>query len=294
MYVICGATGNTGTITARQLLKNGKQVRVIGRDAEKLKSLVEQGAEAAVGSLEDNDFVKQALSNATAAYLMIPPNFAAGDFRAYQKKVGQNLAAAAKSSGLKHAVTLSSIGGDLDAGTGPVLGLHWMEEALNAVPDLNVLHLRPTFFMENLFSNIPLIKGNGMNGMPAPGDVPMTMIATKDIGDYAAKRLLALDFTGSDFQDLVGPPEITMSAATTLLGKAIGKSELPYVQFSYEDAKQGMIGSGLSEQFADLYIELYKGFASGTIKSARPRDAESTTPTTFEEFSKTFAAVYNS
>jgi uncharacterized protein YbjT (DUF2867 family) len=293
MYAICGATGNTGKNIAETLLKHGKKVRVIGRDAAKLKSLIDLGAEAAIGSLEDPSFVKQAFSGAEVAYLMIPPNFMVDDFRAYQKKVVENLAAAVKEADLKYAVTLSSVGGDRDAGTGPVLGLHWLEEALNKISSLNALHLRPAFFMENLLSNIPLIKTMGIIGSVSPGDAPMTMIASKDIGNYAAKRLLALDFSGKNFQDLLGPREITMNEVAAALGKAIGKPDLPYVTFSYEDAKQGMLAGGLKEDMVDLYLELYKGFGSGIVKPARPRDKESTTPTTIEEFSKTFAAAYS-
>jgi uncharacterized protein YbjT (DUF2867 family) len=293
MYAICGAAGNTGKNVAETLLKHGKKVRAIGRDAAKLQSLVDLGAEAAIGSLEDPSFVKRAFSGAEAVYLMIPPNLVVDDFRAYQRKVGENLAAAVKENGVKYAVTLSSIGADRDSGTGPVLGLHWLEEALNIIPGLNVLHLRPTFFMENMLTNISMIKYMNILGSTSPGDALTTMIASKDIGDYAAKRLLALDFSGKDFQDLLGPREISMNEVAAALGKAIGKPDLPYVTFSYEDAKQGMIAGGLKEGMVDLYLELGKGFATGVVKPSRPRDKKSTTPTTIEDFSKAFAAAYN-
>jgi uncharacterized protein YbjT (DUF2867 family) len=293
MYVICGATGNTGKLIAEALLKQGKKVRVIGRDAAKLRSLVDLGAEAAVGSLENASFVKQAFSRAEAAYLMIPPNFVVDDFRSYQRRIGEDLAEAVKENHIKFVVTLSSMGGDRDSGTGPVLGLHWLEEALNKISGLNVLHLRPTFFMENLYMNIPVIKKMGIIASVATGDDPMTMIASKDIAAYAAKRLLALNFTGKDFQDLLGPGEITMNEVTEVLGKAIGKPDLPFVTISYEDAKKGMLSSGLREIMVDLYLELNKGFETGIVKPCRPRNSESTTPTTIEEFSKTFAAVYH-
>lgn len=293
MYAVCGASGHTGRIIAESLLKQNKKVRVLGRDKAKLQDLINLGAEAYTGSLEDYDFVKRAFKGIEAAYLMIPPNMAVDDFRAYQKKVGKNLADAVNENGVNYVVVLSSIGGDLNAGTGPVLGLHWLEEELNKIDGLNALYLRPTFFMENLFGNIPVIKGFGVNSMPAPGDAPMTMIATQDIGNYAAKRLLALDFSGKDFQDLLGPREITMNEITQALGRAIGKPDLPYVSVTYDDLKQGMLAGGIREGMVDLYVELYKGFADGTVKPGRPRSKESTTPTTIDEFSKTFAAVYN-
>ncbi|MBU1638130.1 NmrA family NAD(P)-binding protein [bacterium] len=293
MYAVCGATGNTGRIVAEFLLKQGKQVRAIGRDAVKLQSLVDQGAEACVGSLEDLDFVKQTFAGAKAAYLMIPPNMAADDFRGYQRKVVGVLSKAIKAARIKHAVSLSSIGANHPVGTGVIVGLHDLEMALNNLDSLNVLHLRAAFFMENFFMNIGLIKNMGINGMPASGEIPMPVIASQDIGAYAAKRLAALDFSGSSYQYLLGERDISMKEVTSVLGKAIGKPDLSYVQFPLEQAKQGMIGAGVKPNLAELYIEMYRGAAEGKLMPEKPRDAESTTPTSLEEFSKTFAAVYN-
>ena len=293
MYAVCGASGNTGRIVAETLLENGKKVRVLGRDKAKLQGLIEKGAEACIGSLEDLDFVKRAFTGVEAAYLMIPPNLAAENFYDYQRKVVEVLSEAVKECGIKYAVVLSSMGADLDSENGPVLGLHWLEQALNKIDGLNALYMRPTFFMENLFGNIPVIKNMGVNGMPEAGDTPIAMIATKDIGDYAAKRLLALDFKGKDFQDLLGPRDFTMDEITQTLGKAIGKPDLPYVTVSYDDMKQGMLAGGLRADIADLLLELHKSYDAGMIKPGRPRDKHSSTPTTIDEFSKTFAVVYN-
>ena len=62
MYVITGATGNTGRAVAEILLAAGKPVRVIGRSEDKLKALADKGAETAVGSLEDEGFLVEAFN----------------------------------------------------------------------------------------------------------------------------------------------------------------------------------------------------------------------------------------
>ncbi len=292
MYAVCGATGNTGRIVADSLLKQGKKVRVLGRDKAKLQSFVDQGAEAFVGSLKDLDFVKSAFTGVNAVYLMIPVDMATDNFLAYQSQIATVFRDAIKATGVKYAVVLSSIGANHPSGTGVIVGLHGLEQELNKIDSLNVLHMRPAFFMENFFMNIDLIKGMGINGMPVDADAAMPMIATQDIGHYAAKRLSALDFSGSSFQDLLGERDLCMNDATAILGKAIGEPDLSFTQFPLEDAKQGMIGAGIKPDLAELYIEMYKGASEGKLIPERPRDSESTTPTTLEEFSKAFAVVY--
>jgi uncharacterized protein YbjT (DUF2867 family) len=82
MYVVTGATGNTGRVVAETLLAKGKRVRVIGRSAQNLQSLVEKGAEAFVGSVADSSATLRAFQGAQAVYVMIPPSYTAQDFRA--------------------------------------------------------------------------------------------------------------------------------------------------------------------------------------------------------------------
>lgn len=120
------------------------------------------------------------------------------------------------------------------------------------------------------------------------------MIATRDIGAYAGDRLSKLDFSGKSVSDLLGERDLTMTEATAVLGKAIGKPELPYVQFGYEDAIQGMVQAGISPDVAKSYAEMGKAFDEGLIPPVR-RTSQNTTSTSLEEFAKNvFAPAYNS
>ena len=139
-------------------------------------------------------------------------------------------------------MNLSSIGAELPGGTGPIAGLYRQEQRLNQITGLNILHLRPCSFMENQFWSIPIIKASGINGSASPGNYPMPMVATKDIGEKAADFLEHLNFKGKEAFDFAGPQEYTLVEVTAALGKAIGKPDLAYVQFSLEDAKKGMLG----------------------------------------------------
>lgn len=293
MYAITGATGHTGRIIAEALLKAGKKVRVLGRDAAKLKGLTDKGAEAVVGNVEDAAFLTKAFGGVEAAYILIPPNLQAPDILAYQAKIGEAQVKALREAGVKYAVHLSSIGAHTPVGTGPVAGLFYQERRLNKLPDTHVLHLRPGYFMENVLGSIGMIKGMGINGGPLSPDVKMGFTATRDIGNYAAKRLLALDFTGKEVQELIGARDMTPQEFTSALGAAIGKADLKWVQFPPADAFHAMQGMGVSASMAQSFVDLSKFISEGG-GNVVIRDAENTTPTTGEQFAKeVFAPAYN-
>lgn len=292
MYVVSGATGHTGKIVAESLLARGQKVRVIGRDAERLQHFVRLGAEPFVGSLEDADAVARAFAGAQAVYAMIPPSMRAEGFRSYQNRVAEAMISAIRMNEVKHVVALSSVGAELPDKTGPVAGLHDFEQKLNTLDGVNVLVLRPGFFMENAIFTIRLIKSMGFDGGATKADVPVPMIATRDIGAYAARRLLALDFSGKSVQELHGPRDVTMRESARILGAAIGKPDLNYVEFSYDDAVNGMTQMGLPREIAESFTELSRATNEGLVKFHRPRTALTATPTTLEEFAPDFAAAY--
>ncbi len=293
MYAIIGASGNTGRIIAETLLTHGKSVRVIARDAAKLQPLAEQGAELFPGDSSDASFLTQALSGVTAVYTLTPLNPHAEDFRAFQNSVGSAVAQAISATGVRYVVNLSSLGAHLSEGTGPILGLHDQEKRLNAVDGVNVLHLRPTYFMENLLGSISGIKQMGVLGTPLRVDISFPLIATPDIAAVAAARLLSLDFSGKQVLDLLGPRDYTLAEITPILGAAIDRPDLAYVQFPYEAAEQGMVAAGLSPDVARLMVELNRSINEGKAISGTQRRAENNTPTTIEQFAQTFAAVYH-
>lgn len=281
-YVVIGATGRTGHIVAQELLKDGHSVRAVGRSADKLEELAKLGAEAFTGDVTNADEMKRAFEGSEAAYVMIPPNFTASDFRKYQDEATDNFADAISTGGTKHVVSLSSVGANHAKGLGPVNGLFYLENQLDGIPDLNTLHLRAGFFMENLLGSIGMVKKLGVYGAATPASLPWPLIATSDIGHYAAHRLDALNFTGKNVQYLLGPRDVTGDEVASLLAKICSLDKVPYVQFSAEDLKKGMLGGGMSEHFADLFCELYEGFNSGLMDYHR--DAESTTNSKIEDF----------
>ncbi len=293
MYAIIGATGHIGSRVADILLNKGEKIRIIGRDISRLQQHVSRGAEPAVGDLKDTSFLTGAFKGVDAVFAMIPPDNAAPNFRAYQDVVGISIATAIRTAGVSHVVNLSSQGAELLRGTGPILGLHEQEVRLNTLHGVNVLHLRPTYFMENLLATVPLIHEQGFAGSAVRGDMKFAMIATADIADVAAGHLLARDFSGASVRDLLGQRDLSLQEAFTVIGRRIGILDLAYRQFTPEEFGQALIGMGMSRDMSRLFIEMSEALNRGLFAVNRPRNAENTTPTTIETFAGWFAEVYH-
>ena len=279
-YVILGASGNTGSIVADSLLSKGKNVRVVGRDAGRLQRFVSGGAEAFTADVSDAAALTKAFRGVRAAYLLLPPISSRED----QERESDAIAKAVKESGLLYAVYLSSYGAHVPEGTGPVTGLHSSEQKLNAISDLNVLHLRAAYFMENNLAAIDMIQKMGMFGHALLPELKMPMIATRDVGAYAGRRLLQLDFAGKQTREILGERDLTMTEAAAVIGRAIGKPDLRYVQFSYDQMEQGLTQMGFSPKKAAIYIEMFRAINEGIIAAQEPRSPENSTPTSFEKF----------
>ena len=292
MYIVTGATGNVGSRVADILLDSGKPVRVIGRSYDRLKSFITKGAMPYVGDMGDADFLIKAFRGATAVFSMIPRDMRSENIRSHYNKISRSTEKALKESGITHVVNLSSVGAHLPAKTGPIVGLHEHEERLNNILGLNVVHLRAAYFMENIMYNVDLIKRQGINGSALRGDLPMYMIHTRDIATAAAGYLKDLNFSGKTVRYLLGERNLTMAEITEILGKAIGKPGLRYVQFSYPDTEKAMIEMGLSKDVAHSYVEMSRSLNDGILSKGIRRTPERTTETSIEEFAKEFARIY--
>jgi uncharacterized protein YbjT (DUF2867 family) len=284
MYVITGATGNTGSVVARNLLSRNLKVRVIGRNATRLQSLAAEGAESFIADVTNGEALATAFAGAKAVYLMVPPDIANEDPRAYQVRVMDAAVQALEKSGVKHAVFLSSIGADKTEKTGPVVGLREFEQKLNKVAGLNVLHLRAGYFMENTLAQIGVIKMMGITAGPLRSDLKLPMIATQDIGAAAAEALLALNFKGQQTRELLGQRDLTMAEVASIIGIAIDQPGLGYVHAPDDQIRPALLQIGMSQNMANLILEMATALNSGHMRALENRSAQNTTPTSYETF----------
>jgi len=291
-YVVTGSLGNISKPLAQKLIDAGHSVTIISSKTEKTSQIEALGAKAAIGSVEDTGFLTKTFTGADAVYTMVPPNFGAVDWKKYIAGIGENYAAAIKAAGVKNVVDLSSIGAHMPDGCGPVSGLYFSEKALNGLDGVNVKHLRAGFFFQNFFGNIGMIKHLGIIGGNYGDGTTLTLVHTDDIADAAAEELLELSFKGKSIRYVIGDEKTTNQVAV-ILGKAIGKPELPWIDFKDEDTFAALVQAGLSEEIAENYAEMGAAMRSGEMTS----EYNSNKPTVFgktklEAFAPVFAAVY--
>jgi uncharacterized protein YbjT (DUF2867 family) len=292
MITIMGATGNTGRAIADALLAEGRAVRVLGRSAERLADLAARGAEVMVGDAADADHLTAAFRGAEAVYTLQPPNATAPDFPAYQDRVGEAIATAVARSGVRKVVMLSSVGADVESDNGPIAGLFRQEERLRAIPGIDLLILRPGYFLENLHSSLPLVRAQGILGGAFAPDLAFAATATRDIAAAAARSLVAVDFHGIEVRELLGPAPVTFAELAAILGERLGLPALPYVQFPYDGFAAALEQAGLSASVAGLYAEMAEGFNSGRVAPREGWTERTTTPTGFADFVGELVVTY--
>jgi uncharacterized protein YbjT (DUF2867 family) len=284
MYVVLGATGNTGSRVAEVLLRNGEKVRTLSRSRLRLAELERRGAEPFEGDIADAGALTKAFAGARAVYFMIPPNLGSTNYRAYQDQVTNAGAAALESARVRYAVTLSSVGAEQESSTGPIAGLHYMESRFSRISGLNAVHLRAGYFMENTLAQVNVIQNFGMMAGPVRGNLALPMIAARDIGETAAAALLKLDFSGQQTRELLGQRDISYDEAARIVGVAIGRSNLAYQQLPPDQVVQAMSQMGISKHMAELICEMSDSLNAGRIQALEARTAANTTPTSYETF----------
>ena len=284
MYAITGASGNTGRVVVEKLLAEGEKVRVIGRDTSRLIRLQQKGAEPFAADLTDAAALARAFEGARAAYVLVPPNLASAEVRAYQERVTDTLAAALEKAAVAYVVALSSFGADKAEKTGPVVGLHNLEQKLNGVANLNALYLRAGYFMENLLPQVSVIRNFGLVGGPLRADLRLPMIATRDIGSVTAELLRKPDFAGKEARELLGQRDLTYLEVTSVIGKAIARPNLAYMQLPAQQLKPTFVQMGMSSNMADLLLEMSEALNSGHMVALEARSERNSTPTSIETF----------
>jgi len=288
---LTGSLGNIGKPLAKLLIAAGHQVTVVSSKADKTAEIEALGAKAAIGSIADADFLTKAFTGADVVYTMVPPSFSEADNRKYVSNTAKNYAEAINKAGITRVVNLSSIGAHIDGGTGQISGNHDAEIILNGLENVAVKHVRAGFFYVNFFSNIGMIKQAGIMGSNYDASTRLIMVHPNDIAAAIAHELQE-PFTGKSVRYITSD-ERTMGEIASILGNAIGKPDLKWVEFTDEQALNGMLQAGLPPEPAKNFVEMGTAVRSGILWE--DYDAKNNKPTgkiKLEEFAKEFAEAY--
>jgi uncharacterized protein YbjT (DUF2867 family) len=262
MYVIAGATGNTGGAAARALLARRVPVRVIVRDPAK-GNWVAAGAEVAVADLKDVTALARAFAGAAAAYVLNPPAYSTDDLFGEAEAIAAAVWEAVRRSHLPKLVVLSSVGAQLSAGHGNIRTNSIFDARLRDL-DAAVTFVRPAYFMQNWSAAANAAAQDGvLPSFLTPLDRAIPMVSTADVGRVAAEAMLDTG-TGTRAIELAGPrpcsPNDAAAAFTKALGRPVKAVAVP------EAAWPGVLTqAGFSPRTITSWVELFRGFNSGHI-----------------------------
>lgn len=289
---VTGSLGNISRSLTQKLVAQEHEVSVISSNANKADDIRKLHATPLIGSLEDYEFVNRSFTGSDAVYLMIPPNFTAPDYKAFTITVGKNYARAIQETGISHVVNLSSSGSPL-AGQPPLINYQNLETFLDELPALNVLHLRPGGFYSNFYGSIGLIKYQGIIGNNFGDDINTVLSHPEDIADAAAEAFSTLAFTGKNVQYIISDT-LNGREMAQILGAAIGKPDLTWVQFADEQLLQGLMQNGFTKDAAQHYIvDMGIAIREGLLADHYAKHAKEVFGSrNFSVFAKEFAKVY--
>ncbi|MBK9308635.1 MAG: NmrA family NAD(P)-binding protein [Nitrospira sp.] len=267
MFVVLGATGNTGAVVAETLLGRKHPVRVVVRSNEKGVTWKAKGAEVAVASLDDVAALTRTFEGANGAYVLVPPNYGAEAWLGDQRSRMDRAAEAVKKSGVQHVVFLSSVGAQIATGTGPIQAARYGEQALGPVANTLTM-LRPCYFMENWAPVIGAAKAEGVLPTFIAPQAKIPMISTKDIGRIAAEQLIA-GGQGKQIVEMAGPEEYSPDQAASALSQTLGKT-VTAQQAPLSAVVPTFTSLGFSDEAARLFEEMYTAFSTGAIGYEHP------------------------
>lgn len=288
--VVTGSLGNISKPLTQELVQKGHSVTVISSRSIRTNDIEALGARAAIGSVEDVNFLTETLMDAGAVYCMNPPDFTAVDQIAYYQSVGACYAKAIEQSGIKRVVYLSSYGAHLPSGTGFITGSYKTEKILDAVPDLSLTHVRPTFFYYNLLRFIPMIKATGYIGSVYGGEDKLAMVSPKDIASVVAEEITALNNVKK--VRYVTSDDRTCSEVARILGKAIGQPDLKWHTLPKEQVMQLLVSNGIAENAAENLTELGLAIHTGALREDYDLNKPNFGTVPLDDFAKEFAAIY--
>lgn len=280
---VTGSLGHISKPLTKELVQKGHSVTVISSNPERQKDIEALGAKAAIGKLEDVDFLTSAFTGADAVYCMIPLNLQADQIADYQN-VGNNYVQAIKQTGIKRAVFLSGWAADIISSIN-------VNNILNQLSNIAVAELRPGSFYTNLYGYIGLIKEKGAIMANYGGEDKIAFVSPKDIATAAAEELTT-PFQGRKIR-YVASEELTCNEAAGILGEAIGKPGLKWETISDEQMQNSLIKSGIPSQLADDLVKMQAAMHSGIVYENYSRNKPVLRKVKMKDFAKEFATVYN-
>ncbi|WP_183576136.1 SDR family oxidoreductase [Mucilaginibacter sp. X5P1] len=293
--IITGSLGHISKPLTQELVQKGHQVTVISSKPEKQQEIEALGATAAIGSVEDVDFLTTTFTGADAVYTMVPPtNFFDPDFdlAAHCNIIGNNFAQAISKSGVKRVVHLSSIGAHMEKDSGLILAHRGVEIILNNLADdVAITFMRPVGFYYNLLGFIPAIKNQGLISANYGADELLAWVSPTDIAAAIVEEF-ETPLSGRKVR-YVASDELTGHETASILGEAIGIPDLKWILVSDEERLRVLEAVGLNPKIAAGLVQMFSSQHDGSLMEDYYRHKPALGKVKTTDFAQEFAAVYH-
>ena len=304
--IVTGSLGNVSKPLTIDLVQKGHSVTVISSNPEKQVAIEALGATAAIGSMDDSEFLAKTFAGADAVYCMIPLSFTEPDQAAYSRRLVHSYSHALKQAAIKRVVVLSGWAADLVKDEN-------LEGGFSDLTNASITYLRPGYFYSNFYNSIDMIKGKGIvgkfltlrySGLLAlltgktglllgnfGGEDKIVFVSPKDIADAAAEELVSpaekikIRYVGSE--------EMTCNEAAKIIGTAVGKPWLKWVLISDKQMQKGLESFGMPTKLAASLVEMQAVMHSGAALQNYHKSKPTLGSVKLKGFAKEFAAVYN-
>lgn len=292
--VLTGSLGHISKPLATELIAKRHSVTIISSSSGRQKDIENIGAKAAIGTVNDTDFLVTTFQDADIVYLMEPPlNFFdhSLDTKNYWLDIAKCYVQAIQHSGVKKIIHLSSVGGHTPKGVG-MLETHYLAESiLKELPNtVSIKTMRPVGFYYNMFAFIPAIKKTGAILQNYGGDEKEPWVSPLDIAAVIAEEM-EKPFNGRSVR-YIASDEISPNEAAVILGEAIGKPDLKWNIISDEQFLNNLLTAGFNPQAAKGLAEMNEGRRNNLYddyKKNKPQLGK----VKLKDFAKEFAIVFN-
>ncbi|WP_027379753.1 NmrA family NAD(P)-binding protein [Chryseobacterium daeguense] len=294
--IVTGSLGNISKPLTEELLAKGHDVTVISSSPERQSEIESLGAKAAIGKMEDVDFLAETFKGADAIYAMEAINHKVFfdhdiDFIQANIQIAKNYKEAIEKSGVKNIIHLSSIGAHMDKGNGILAFHHEAEKILNELPEnVSIKFMRPVGFYYNMLAFIPNIKSQNAIIQNYGGDDKEPWVSPFDIASAIVEEM-EKPFNGREIR-YIASEEISPNEIAQTLGEAIGKPDLQWIIISDDDLLNNLVKAGMNPETAKGFVEMNMARRGNTLYEDYYRNRPVLGKTKVKDFAKDFAEIY--
>ncbi len=238
------------------------------------------GAEPFLGSF-DTGFgeLDKFFQDADATFLMVKTDW--NNIHGHYPAVANRFVEALRNSPVRLAVSLTAIGSEVSGSTGHFECFHHLDQKLNQLGNIDLVHLRATWFMENMLAFTDAVARHGRIGWSINPDVKLSWVATADIADLAARELINPTGEHRVIRE-VGAEDLTMPEVAAMIGRQIDRP----VEYRFIDRKRKDVEAEYLKRFGTPELWLDDSLTLDALNDGRVRfhGERSPLPTRMEAF----------